>query len=217
MIKRAIVYFVFAFLIASGFATLAEAQQSGEEYHYIMGFRSAHFGMTKSEVRSAIVKDFGVSDHEIDEMLNLDQGTTILAVTVPSLSPGPGPALIFYILGASSGELNYINVIWSTTDTPTQIERERIAVAGMQLAHYFENLSWKPEGSVSGVSLNLGEVLTFAGVDPKDSGVQVIISGVPMTDAEGNAIELSGPARLQISYSAHFGEPDVATVEPGAF
>lgn len=220
--KHVVSYIVLILLIVGGSAVAVGAQAAEQptgmdDYHYITGFRSAHFGMNKAQVRAAIVRDFDVPEEAIEEILNLEQGTTVLAVAVPSLSPGPGPASIFYIFGATSGELNYINVIWSTSETPTDLERERIAVAGLQLAYYFQNLRWKPDGSVSGVSLNSGEVLTFAGIDPKDSGVQVIIAGVPVTDEAGNPIDVSGPATLQISYSAHFGAPDVATVEPGSF
>lgn len=219
-----ILSFVTALVWLTVSAAPAAAQQdpavpgaASDPFHYITGFRSARFGMAPDEVRAAIVQDFGVPEDAIEEILNLEQGTTVLAVVVPSLSPGPGPASIFYIFGATSGKLDYINVIWTTSETPTDLERERIAVAGLQLAYYFDNLHWKPDGRVSGVSLDPGEVLTFAGVDPKDSGVQVIITGVPMTDAEGNPVELSGPATLQISYSARFGAPDVSTIEPGAF
>lgn len=223
--KSAIRYFLLVLLLAGSFAGVAEAQQIGgiaqtmqaEDYHYITGFRSAGFGMDKTEVRAAIMQDFQVNDAAISEIVNLEQATTVLTVNLPSLSPGPGPASVFYIFGATTGQLMYINVVWATSETPTVQERDRIAVAGLQLAHYFESLRWKPEGTVSSVSLNPGEVLTFAGVDPDDAGVQVIISGVPMTDAEGHDIPGSGPALLQISYTARFGAADVVTVESGAF
>lgn len=223
--KHAIRYFVFVLILAGSFAAVAQAQQAGgiaqpmqtADYHYITGFRSARFGMDKTEVRAAIMQDFQVDEAAISEMVNLDQATTVLAVNLPNLSPGPGPASVFYIFGATTGRLMYINVVWATSESPSVQERDRIAVAGLQLAHYFENMKWKPEGAVSGVSLNPGEVLAFAGVDPDDAGVQVIISGVPMTDAEGHEVPVSGPAILQISYTARYGAADVITVESGAF
>lgn len=141
----------------------------------------------------------------------------VLIANLESLSPGPGPASVFYIFGATTGRLMHINVVWATSDTPTAQERNHIAVAGQQLARYFESLRWKPGGAVSGVSLNPGEVLTFAVVDPSNAGVQVIVSGVPMVDAQGNDVPVSGPAVLQISYMERIGAPDVVMVESGTF
>lgn len=181
--KQSIRSLVLVLVLATSFIAMAEAQVAmaqttqSAEYHYITGFRSARFGMTPDEVRAAIMQDFQVDDVGISEMVNVEQGTTVLAVNLASLSPGPGPASVFYIFGATTGQLMYINVVWATSEAPTAQERDRIAIAGLQLAHYFESLRWKPEGTVSGVSLNPGEVLTFAGVDPSDAGVQVIISG----------------------------------------
>lgn len=202
--------------LVGGVAPSALAQQ-GELYHYVTGFRSARWGMTRDEVREAIKKDFNVDDSEIGEMFNLDQGTLIMGVTVPSLSPGPGPASIYYIFGATSERLMYINVVWSTSDEPTDDERSRIIVAGLQLANYFQRLNWRPEAAASNISLEPGSVVAFAGVDPDGAGVQVIMLSVPMTDEEGTPVELSGPSILQVSYAARFGEPDVVTIEPGAF
>lgn len=188
-----------------------------DTFHYITGFRSAKWGMDEGEVRQAIAADFQIPDTSIGQFTNPDEATTVLVAELPSLSPGPGPAAVYYVFGATSNKLMHINVIWTTSDTPTDDERTHIAVAGMQLANYFSALRWKPDGAVTGVSLEPGEVLTFAGVDPDDAGVQVIVSGVPMTDADGNAIPPTGPAMLHISYSARFGAPDIVTVEPGTF
>ncbi|OUM99492.1 MAG: hypothetical protein BAA04_10035 [Firmicutes bacterium ZCTH02-B6] len=226
-VKRLVGWLVFllAFLVAMsmGLAAVATAQEastgaeSAEDYHRITGFRSARFGMTPDEVRAAIQHDFGVSEDAIVPMFNLEQGTLILGVAVPSLSPGPGPAQIYYIFGASTGRLMYINVVWATSEEPTDQERERVVIAGLQLANYFQRLRWKPEGAVANVSVRPGEVVAFAGVDPDNAGVQVIMLGVPMLDEEGNLVPLEGPSLLQVSYAARFGEPDVTVIEPGSF
>lgn len=186
-------------------------------FHYITGFRSARWGMDEEQVRQAIVADFQIPDTSIGQLVNPDEATTVLVAELPSLSPGPGPAAVYYVFGATSNKLMHISVIWTTSDTPTDTERTHIAVAGMQLANYFSGLHWKPDGAITGVSLEPGEVLTFAGVDPDDAGVEVIVSGVMMTDEDGNAIAPNGPAMLVISYFARFGSPDIVTVEPGSF
>lgn len=190
---------------------------AAEPFHSITGFRSARWGMDEGQVREAIAADFGIPGTDIVTFTNPEEATTVLAAELPALSPGPGPATVYYVLGATSNKLVHINVIWVTSDAPTDEERTHVAVAGMQLANYFSALHWKPDGAVAGVSLAPGEVLTFAGVDPADAGVQVIVSGVPMTDEEGIPVPPTGPAMLHISYSARFGAPDIVVVEPGSF
>ncbi|OUN01324.1 MAG: hypothetical protein BAA04_11710 [Firmicutes bacterium ZCTH02-B6] len=222
--RRFVGFLALLVVLAIGAAAVSYAQESpaagtapADDYHRVTGFRSARFGMTAAEVRAAIQQDFGVPEEAIASMFNLDQGTLILGVQVPNLTPGPGPAQVYYIFGATTERLMYVNVVWTTSDEPTDQERERIVIAGLQLANYFQRLRWKPDGAVSNISINPGEVVAFAGVDPNDAGVQVIMLGVPMVDEEGNPVPLSGPAVLQVSYSARFGDPDVVTIEPGAF
>ncbi|OUN01319.1 MAG: hypothetical protein BAA04_11685 [Firmicutes bacterium ZCTH02-B6] len=231
--RHVFLYLVMVAVLAGGWGEAVEAQSSGDAlppvlpellseapvdvYHRVAGFRSVRFGMTAEEVRQAIRRDFGVGEDEIESLLNLEQGTLVLAVTVPSLPPGPGPASVYYILGASTERLMYINVVWSTSEDPTDAEREQMVIAGLQLGNYFLRLQWRPEAIVTTVVLGPGEVVVFAGVDPDGAGVQVILRGVPMADEAGQPVPLSGPAMLQVAYAADFGQPDVITIEPGAF
>lgn len=185
--------------------------------HHIEGFRSAHFGMSEEQVRAAIKNDFNIADDAIVTGENKDQATKVLKITLPQLSPGPGAASVYYIFGATSAKLMHVNVAWTTADKATKEQRDAIGVAGMQLARYFSDLHWKPNGTVTGFINQPTEVLLFAGIDPKDAGVEVIVSGIPTTDVDGKTTTPKGAATLSIRYMAHFAKPDVVTVEAGKF
>lgn len=204
-------------LLTLGLSMTQAGLTQGNELHRITGFRSAVFGMSAGEVRSAIRQDFGLEGTAIREVQNTREGTTILAISLPALEPGPGPAEIYYILGATTARLMHVNVSWSTSDTPRDSERDHIAIAGMQLSRYFTERNWKPDGMVTGVVLEAGEVLLFAGVDPTDAGVEVLVRGVTTTTAEGETTTPTGPASLHVSYMQRMGQPDVVRVEEGAF
>lgn len=214
-VMKSVTYGVLFLAIAFSIGGGALAQSN--ELHRIHGFRSASFGMTIDEVEAAIEQDFGLTDEDVTLLENPVEATRILVATVPQMAPGPGEAQLFYIFGATSGRLMHVNVVWGTSDTPTEDERNHIAVAGMQLARYFSDLNWKPDGALVGVSAGPSEVMLFIGVDPMDAGVEVFVSGVPMTDSLGQEIVPDGPAILRISYSARYGQPDVVSVEPGDF
>lgn len=204
-------------LFTLGLAMTQSGLAQGDDLHRITGFRSASFGMSAGDVRAAIQRDFGLEAKAIREVHNAREATTVLAISVPELEPGPGAADIYYILGATSQRLMHVNVVWSTSDTPSDSERDHIAIAGMQLTRYFTERNWKPDGMVSGVSLEAGEVLLFAGVDPTDAGVEVLVNGVTTTSAEGETTTPSGPASLRVSYMQRMGQPDVVSVDEGAF
>lgn len=183
------------------------SQAMAEELHQITGFRSAHFGMTPTQVRAAIHTDFGVLT-QIHPVTDEQQHTRELQLQLPTLSPGPGPARVSYKFDTETQILERIHVFWVTGDNPTSEQRDAMGIAGMQLARYFSALNWKPEGAITGVSMKAGEVLTFAGVDPSDAGVQVIVSGVPTTDSNGKTTTPEGRAQLLVSYMAYYGTAD---------
>jgi hypothetical protein len=57
------------------------------------GFRSAKFGMSDTQVKAAITKDFGIKADAISEQPNPAERTTVLAVKVPDLLPGVVPPM----------------------------------------------------------------------------------------------------------------------------
>lgn len=182
----------------------------------INGFRSALFGMTAEQVHAAIQRDFKPAPEAVKEFDNEVEKTRVLIVALPALEPGPGPASVSYILGASSRKLMHINVLWSSPDAPTDDERARIAAAGLQLANYFRQQAWKPKGVAIGVPSGPNGLLLFAGIDPKNAIVELRLSGVKVADDASPPP--SGPARLRLAYAFTIGQQDVAAgVKPGSF
>ena len=188
-----------------------------EGLHRITGFRSATFGMGVEAVRAAIQRDFALGPAAIREVLNSGEATTVLSITLPSLEPGPGTAQVSYIFGATSRRLMHVNVVWSTDGNPTDDEREAIAIAGLQLARYFTERQWKPDGKISGVMSSPHEVLLFAGIDPADAGVELLVQGVAAQAADGSTTTPAGPATLKLAYMQRMGQPDIVKVTDGAF
>jgi len=183
----------------------------------IKGFRSAHFGMTAEQVHAAIQRDFKPAADAVKEFDNEVEKTRVLIVALPALEPGPGPASVSYILGASSRTLMHINVLWSSPDKPTDDERAKIAAAGLQLTNYFRQQAWKPNGVTSGVPSGPNGLLLFAGIDPQNAIVELRLTGVSVGGASAPA-PLTGPARLRLAYAATIGKQDVAApVKPGSF
>lgn len=205
------------FLICVGLGLGNVSLAQDDALHRITGFRSATFGMGVEAVRAAIQRDFALAPAAIRELHNTREATTVLSITLPSLQPGPGAAQVSYIFGARSRRLMHVNVVWSTGDNPTEDEREAIAIAGMQLLRYFTERQWKPDGKITGLMSTPGEVLLFAGIDPADAGVELLVQGVAAKAADGSTTVPSGPATLKLAYMERMGQADVIRVEDGAF
>jgi len=140
-----------------------------------------------------------------------------LVLRVAELEPGPGPVSISYIFGAKSKRLMHVNVVWKTDGTPSDEARNKIAAAGMQLANYFRDLSWKPGASASGLPNGGNGLVLFVGFDPTNAGVEVRVSGVATYGAESVASKPEGAAQLVLSYVADIKNPDIAVIKPSAF
>lgn len=215
-------------LLAAAFMTIiptapAAAQgAAAPSLHQVTGFRSARFGMSLEQVRQAIAQDFKAPADAVSEVDNPAEGTRAIVVRLRALEPGPGPAIVSYIFNQQAPQLRHINVVWQSGQAPSEAERNRYAVAGVQLTRYFRELGWKPEGSVVGVANGPGSILLFAGIDPKDAMVEVVASGIPLSAGPNGqpAAAPSGPAQLRVSYASTVpARPAVATpaVKPGSF
>jgi hypothetical protein len=184
--------------------------------HTVEGFRSARFGMRAAEVRAAIARDFEVAP-AVKEVENAAEGTTLLVVELPTLDPGPGAATVTYIFGASSKRLMHVNVAWTSSPTATEAERNRYTGAGLQLAKYFQALPWKANGTTANRPAGPNGLLLFAGLDRKNSAVELHLAGIAIVQPAGPGPEPTGPTQLRIAYIANVQQPDVATVKAGAF
>ena len=207
----------FLFAPCLALAAVVAIAQPVADTHRVVGFRSAHFGMDAAQVRSAIAQDFKPASDSMSMLKNPAENTEVLLLRVAELEPGPGPASISYIFGAKSRRLMHVNVVWKTGETPSDEARNKIAAAGMQLTNYFQDLSWKPGASASGLPNGGNGLVLFVGLDPNNAGVEVRVSGVATSGAESVASKPEGAAQLVLSYVADIKNPDIATIKPGAF
>src|SRR3954468_4565990 len=76
--------------------------QDTAERAAVTGFRSARWGMTEAQVKTAIQKDFNISPDKVQTQENLSERTTVLTVTVDDLLEGVGRARVSYTLGYST-------------------------------------------------------------------------------------------------------------------
>ena len=211
--------FLNRFLLAPclALAAVVAIAQPVADAHRVVGFRSAHFGMDAVQVRSAIAQDFKPASDSMSMLKNPAENTEVLLLRVAELEPGPGPASISYIFGAKSRRLMHVNVVWKTGETPSDEARNKIAAAGMQLTNYFQDLSWKPGASASGLPNGGNGLVLFVGLDPNNAGVEVRVSGVATYGAENVSSKPEGAAQLVLSYVADIKNPDIAAIKPGAF
>lgn len=188
-----------------------------QDLYRVTGFRSAEFGMNEQQVFEAIQRDFGFGEDQIEFLHNERESTYLMHIVLPSLEPGPGEAHVYYILGATSLTLTHVNVLWITSDSPSETERDHIGIAGMQLTRYFLERNWPPGNVRTGVMRDSGEVVPFVGMDSTGAGVEVLVKGIPVTDGGGQTTTPEGEAMLRVGYSSRYGSPDVIRVEPGEF
>lgn len=186
----------------------------------VKGFRSAAFGMTEADVRAAIIKDFGVKAEDIHLTSNALERTTALTVSLPSLDPGPGPAVIAYILGYQSKKLIQVNVVWARSSKTEKIDTGPYIVAGVQLVNYFSEFGWRDGKMVLGMATGPNSLALFAAEDDKTGAVQVVADGVTLQrKTEGGRIEATPqPANgvsLRVSYIANRTAPDVFRLKGG--
>lgn len=188
----------------------AHAQQPGE--HLVLGFRSAGFGMREAEVRAAIARDFPAAAEAVTRAENSAEHTTALVVRLAALEPGPGPAQVSYVFGASSQRLVGVHVTWTSQASPSDGERDRYAVAGSQLAEYFRSLRWGPRVAVAPSPAGKNGLVLFAGVDGLGAGVELRVLGIGIVSPEGQAgPDARGPAQLRVGYFANVARADVRT------
>jgi hypothetical protein len=175
--------------------------------------------MTPAQVKSAVTNDFGPAA-KVQEGANTADGTQFILVTVDHLDPGPGPAQIGYVFGATSKTLSTINVVWSTAADPTEQQRAAIAQAGQQLAAYFQ--SGPAPAKVAGLAtFGTNGLRLYAAADKKNAGVEVLIDGVAYQGTGGDKPIASpppkGPATLRVSYTQDVEKPDIKALKPGSF
>ena len=142
---------------------------------HVEGFRSAKFGMSDSDVKNAIVKDFDLKREEIQEKPNPGERTTVLSVKVPDLLPGGGAAEVSYVLGYESKKLIQVSISWSKA-TDEKMSPEQLFSNSSVLRAHFLTEGFRPDTIASNAPIN-GGLLVFRGSDVDDHTVMLILQG----------------------------------------
>lgn len=192
----------------------------------VEGFRSARFGMDEAEVRAAIIADFGVEDAAIELNDNIAERTRILSVQVPDVLEGGGAALISYVLGYKSNNLDQVSVLWSP-DSDSTIDGAKLVANATVLQSYFLGAGYDPATSVVNAEVPEGIVM-FRGLDNENRMVLLLLRGAidPATVPDQNVADAPASADAQASfvssgltlaYLANPSAPDVFSLKPGQF
>jgi hypothetical protein len=202
------------------FAAQDNASAQDQAPYQVTGFRDARFGMSEQEVRAVAAKNFGLKPADITSAVNPVEGTTVLTAKMPSLDPGPGPALIAFIFGYSSKKLIQVNVAWG--DPPAEnSDPTAMTAAGTRLARYFAGFAWAKDTTRAGIPVGPNTIVLFSGEDAQTGAVRLILDGVKYQmereGKESTSPDPKGPPKLLINYIANRDNPDVAKIDKGKF
>lgn len=179
----------------------------------VEGFRSARFGMSEAEVRTAITKDFNVKADAIRLQPNPGERTRVLAVKVPELLPGGGEAEVSYVIGYQTKKLIQVSIAWSKA-IDDKMTPEQLFSNSSVLRTHFVGEGFKPDTVATNMPIN-GGILMFRGSDAKDRTVMLLLQGT-MAQGQDNQRVLT-PTGLLLFYIADARTPDVYRLPPGSF
>lgn len=193
--------------------------------HSVEGFRSARFGMNEAALHAIIAKDLGVKKDEIRVEDNTMQRTRALVVETAALDPGPGRAVVSYVLGYKSRELIQINVVWGLDEKLQKKDTalQDIYAAASILSDYFAGNSWREGGVVRNAVIDPTTLVMFRGEDADSGATEIILGNVPIvvneagSSSDATAPALAGPSYLRLSYIADRTNPDIYALAKGQF
>jgi hypothetical protein len=177
------------------------------------GFRSAKFGMSETDVRAAMAKDFNAKPDAIKIQDNASELTRSLLLAVPELLPNGGTAELSYVLGYKTKSLIQVGAVWSK-GTDTAMTPEKLFSNANILRAHFMGEGFKPDS----VAVNMpvaGGIVMFRGSDAKDRSVILLLQGT-FENKENNQRVLT-PTSLLLFYVADAKSPDIFKLPPGQF
>ncbi len=188
------------------------------------GFNGARWGMSMDEVRAVIAASMPDALATARVQVDAAARTTALAVTVPTLAPGPGPAEISYVFGAASKRLVAVHQTWTLPGNPGDVQRAALMRSATVLASGLVGYQWPDFATTRGRVTAPGELILFAGRDFQGGGVEIRVGGVALDVELPGAVRRqehraapAGPAHLRKSLVASIDHPDIYTIPPGAF
>ena len=168
----------------------------------IAGFRSAKFGMGRSEVTKAIFKDFGVASGKITILNHPTENTQSLAITVEKMLPRSGKSQVVYVFGYRSNKLMQVNILFGH-GVDKSVTSQQVVDLGNILGNHFFNKRYQKDGLVAHASLNDGSVLIFRGKDQEGRMALLRILNTQQSD-KNSEVKIS----LNLSYIEKPGQPD---------
>ena len=222
LVAAVLVALIGAFFVSAGAEGSVQEGNADKEMvdPQVTGFRSAHFGMSKSETLEAIQQDFQLRQEDILEQSNDEDRTSSLVATVTEIFPDSEPAQVVYIHGYKQKKLIQINILWGSPVTEEPDPQALVTTANI-LRKYFGQLGFDPGKTVINTRVDDGAFVVFRATDERERMVllQLISRKIPGEKREGE--EKSEPqdrvVSLWLSYIEDAGNPDVFRIEKGKF
>ena len=204
---------------AEGYAQTSVVRNEADDPK-ITGFRSAQFGMSQTETRDAIQRDFQLLAEDVEVRPDDGDRTSSLVIGVEEIFPGSDPAQVFYIHGYKQKKLMQVNVIWGLPVTEEPDPKSLVTTANV-LRNYFRQLGFDPATTVVNTRVDDELFIVFRATDQKERMVllQLISRRVP-SDGESGAESddvRSQVVSLWLSYIEDARSPDIFEIEEGAF
>ena len=193
-------------------AAAPAAPATGDPEFRLTGFRSALFGMTPDQVRQAIRRDFSIPADRIEAAENGVERTQILAITVPDLLPGSGPAQVAYVIGFRTRQLVQVTVTFGGAANPQLAPATAVDLARMLQSHLV-SVGYKSDTVAVNLAQPDGTVLVFRGDDTQGRRTIAALVGVAAPEGQRPAV----PPTLQLSYIRDPQNPDVFQIRKGDF
>ena len=224
-------------VIASSVPLTIEISRTGQPTTYLVegrpyrvtGYGQATFGMGVEQVKAVVATDFPAGAASLKDEIVPGAGTRALTLVVPELAPGPGPATLTYVFGASSRKLIAINIDWRAEGQSTTAQRAALVEAAKAVGSGMAGWRWPVLATTRGAVLAGNTLIVFAGKDAQHGGVEIRVDGVDF-DLEARAktatsaatppehrVSPPGPARLHVAFVANTDNPDVYRIPEGAF
>jgi hypothetical protein len=180
------------------------------------GFRSARWGMSETEVKAAIQRDFGIPPAKVAAAENAAERTNVLSVSVGNLIEGAGTARVSYIFGYKTRKLIQVTILWGTPVDP-QVPPENIVTAANQLRQLFLDSGYEPKTIIANSRLADGSVLVFEGEDGQQHMTVLRLATTPSPAKGAHDKTGVGSIVLSLSYVLDGRNPDIFRLKKGQF
>ncbi len=178
---------------------------------HIDGFRSAHFGMTQPEVRSAIAKDFSLKGTAVKASTDEVMQTPVLSVPVTDLIDKGGPATINYIFGYKSKRLDQIHIVWQL-DKDSKLTSERLVTNAKQLQNYFATAGYQ---ILAANAPTKDGIIFFQGKDADGHATLLVLHFLVGETKAKQQVQF--PGVLTLDYIDDQQKPDIYQLPAGKF